>query len=65
MTRFVLDSGIVSDYIDRRNGVYDRARAEVSNGSPVGVGVPVLARWSPGSGGAGAATGTCGAFNRR
>lgn len=43
MTRFLLDSGIVSDYIDRRNGVYDRARAEVSKGNPVGICVPVLA----------------------
>jgi tRNA(fMet)-specific endonuclease VapC len=43
MTRFLLDSGIASDYINRRHGVCQRARAEVTKGNPVGVGVPVLA----------------------
>src|SRR4051794_31979257 len=43
MTRFLLDSGIASDYIDRRNGVYDRARAETQKGNRVGTAVPVLA----------------------
>ena len=43
MTRFLLDSGIASDYINRRHGVYERARAEVVKGNPVGTGVPVLA----------------------
>ena len=43
MTRFLLDTGIASDYINRRHGVYDGARAEVSRGNPVGIGVPVLA----------------------
>jgi tRNA(fMet)-specific endonuclease VapC len=43
MTRFPLDSGIASDYIDRRNGVYDRARAEAQRGNRVGMAIPVLA----------------------
>jgi len=43
MTRFLQDSGIASDYINRRHGIYERARAEVANGNPVGIGGPVLA----------------------
>jgi tRNA(fMet)-specific endonuclease VapC len=30
-------------YINRRQGVFDRARIEVANGNPIGIGVPVLA----------------------
>jgi tRNA(fMet)-specific endonuclease VapC len=41
--RFLLDSGIASDYVNRRSGVYERARAEVAKGNPIGIGVPVLA----------------------
>ncbi len=48
MTRFLLDSGIASDYINRRNGVYERARVEVARGNPVGIGVPVLAELASG-----------------
>lgn len=43
MSRFLLDSGIASDFINRRNGVYERARVEVSKGNPVGICIPVLA----------------------
>ncbi|HEY7428079.1 MAG TPA: type II toxin-antitoxin system VapC family toxin [Gemmataceae bacterium] len=43
MTRFLLDTGIASDYINRRHGVYERARAEVTRGNPIGIGVSVLA----------------------
>jgi tRNA(fMet)-specific endonuclease VapC len=43
MTRFLMDTGIASDYLNRRHGVYDRARTEVSRGNPMGIGVPVLA----------------------
>ncbi|WP_088253999.1 hypothetical protein [Fimbriiglobus ruber] len=43
MTRFLLDSGIATDYIDRRNGVFDRARAETLKGNRVGTAVPILA----------------------
>lgn len=43
MMRFLLDSGIASDYINRRNGVYERARVEVAKGNLIGIGIPVLA----------------------
>lgn len=43
MTRYLLDSGIASDFINRRHGVYDRARLEVAKGNPIGIGLPVLA----------------------
>lgn len=43
MTRFLLDSGIANDYIERRNGVYDRAKVEALRGNRVGTAVPVLA----------------------
>ena len=43
MTRFLLDTGIASDFINRRYGVFERARAEVARGNCIGIGVPVLA----------------------
>jgi tRNA(fMet)-specific endonuclease VapC len=43
MTRFLLDTGIASDYLNKRNGVFDRARSERAKGNPVGIAVPVLA----------------------
>lgn len=43
MTRFLLDSGIASDFINRRAGVYDRARQAVAKGSAIGIALPVLA----------------------
>ena len=43
MTRFLLDTGIASDYINRRHGVYEQARAEVARGNALGIGLPVLA----------------------
>src|SRR3712207_4956852 len=43
MRRFLLDSGIASDYINRRRGVFERARVEVSRGNRIGIGIPVLA----------------------
>jgi tRNA(fMet)-specific endonuclease VapC len=43
MKRFLLDSGIVGDYIERRHGVFERARVEVAKGNPIGLGVPVVA----------------------
>lgn len=42
MTRFMLDSGIANDYLNRRNGVYERARAELAKGNPIGIGTPIL-----------------------
>lgn len=43
MTRFLLDTNMAGHYINRRHGVFDRARIEVANGNPLGIGVPVLA----------------------
>jgi tRNA(fMet)-specific endonuclease VapC len=43
MTRFLLDTGIAADYLNKRHGVFDRARAERARGNPVGIAVPVLA----------------------
>lgn len=43
MTRYLLDSGIASDFINQRHGVFERARSEVSKGNPIGIGLPVLA----------------------
>jgi tRNA(fMet)-specific endonuclease VapC len=43
MTRYLLDTGIASDFINRRRGVHERARAEVAKGNRVGTGMPVLA----------------------
>jgi tRNA(fMet)-specific endonuclease VapC len=43
MTRFLLDTGAAADYIHRRRGVYERARAAIAAGHRIGIGVPVLA----------------------
>ena len=43
MRRFLLDTGIAGDFIDRRHGVYERAREEVAKGNRIGIGIPVLA----------------------
>jgi tRNA(fMet)-specific endonuclease VapC len=43
MRRFLMDTGIAGDFIDRRRGVFERARHEVSRRNPVGIGVSVLA----------------------
>ncbi len=42
MKRYLLDTGIAGDYIDRRNGVFDRAKQEVARGNRVGICTPVL-----------------------
>ncbi|HBI44693.1 MAG TPA: PIN domain-containing protein [Planctomycetales bacterium] len=43
MIRYLLDTGIAGDFLDRRHGVHDRARAEVARGNRVGIALPVLA----------------------
>jgi len=48
VTRFLLDTGIASDYINRRHGVYELARVEVTKGNVVGIGLPVLAELTAG-----------------
>jgi tRNA(fMet)-specific endonuclease VapC len=46
--RYLLDTGIASDYINKRHGVHDRARAELAKGNRIGIGVPVLAELTAG-----------------
>ncbi len=48
MTRFILDSGIISDLMDRRNGVYVRAAEAAKKGGRIGVGTPVLGEFLSG-----------------
>jgi len=43
MRRFLLDTGAASDFINRRRGVYERARVETANGNRIGIGMPILA----------------------
>jgi tRNA(fMet)-specific endonuclease VapC len=42
MRRFLLDTGIAGDYINRRNSVFERARVEATKGNLIGICVPVL-----------------------
>jgi tRNA(fMet)-specific endonuclease VapC len=48
MTRYLLDSGIASAYLNRRHGVFERARREVAQGNRIGIGIPVLAELAAG-----------------
>lgn len=43
MRKYLLDSGIASDFINRRHGVPDRFTAEVTRGHRIGIGTPILA----------------------
>jgi tRNA(fMet)-specific endonuclease VapC len=43
MRRFLLDTGIASDFMNRRRGVFERARHEAAQGNRIGIGIPVLA----------------------
>jgi tRNA(fMet)-specific endonuclease VapC len=40
--KFLLDTGIASDYINRRRGVYERARREATAGARIGIATPIL-----------------------
>jgi tRNA(fMet)-specific endonuclease VapC len=42
MRKFLLDTGVASDYIHRRFGIYEKVRAVVHTGASVGVCVPVV-----------------------
>jgi tRNA(fMet)-specific endonuclease VapC len=42
MRRYLMDTGTAGDFINRRRGIIERARREVTRGNPVGIGVPVL-----------------------
>ena len=43
MRRYLLDTGIAGCYIDRRRGVFERAKSEISLGNWIGIAHPVLA----------------------
>ena len=43
MRRYLMDTGIAGDFINRRHGIFERARQEAARGNPVGIGIPVLA----------------------
>ncbi len=43
MRRYLLDTGIASDYINRRHAVFERARQEAIRGCKIGIALPVLA----------------------
>lgn len=43
MIRFLLDTGIAADYLNKRHGVFERARAERAKGNHIGIAIPVLA----------------------
>ena len=38
MKRYIIDSGIAGDYMNRRHGVYERAKAEQKRGNKIGMG---------------------------
>lgn len=42
MRRFILDTGIAGLYLDRKRGVFERAKAEVAKGNRVGIAAPIL-----------------------
>ena len=42
MKRYLLDTGIAADYVNRRGGVYARARQVLTDGARLGLGAPVL-----------------------
>jgi len=41
--RYLLDTGIAADYLNKRHGVFERVRAERAKGNTVGIATPVLA----------------------
>ena len=43
MKRYLLDTGIAGRYVNRRNGVLERVKAEMARGNRVGIGITVLA----------------------
>jgi tRNA(fMet)-specific endonuclease VapC len=49
MKRFLLDTNMASHYINRRHGVYDRARAEAAKGNSIGIAIPVLVELAAGA----------------
>ena len=48
MTRILLDSGILSDYLNRRRDIFDRVRSLTEQGVCIGTCVPVIAEIAAG-----------------
>ncbi|MEI7458671.1 MAG: hypothetical protein WCK15_04640 [Pirellula sp.] len=48
MKRILLDSGILSDYVNRRRGVPEKPRGHVQLGIRIGTCIPVLAEMAAG-----------------
>ena len=48
MTKYLFDSGILSAYIDRRHGVFEKACAKTAEGHRLGTCVPVVAEMAAG-----------------
>jgi tRNA(fMet)-specific endonuclease VapC len=42
LKRFLLDTGPAADFVNRRHGVYDRAKQTVASGGRIGICIPVL-----------------------
>ena len=42
MRRYLLDTGIAADYMDRRHGVFEKTKARLGAGDVAGICVPVL-----------------------
>lgn len=42
MKRYMMDSGVASDYMNRRNGIFERGVREYSLGHRIGICTPVL-----------------------
>jgi tRNA(fMet)-specific endonuclease VapC len=43
MKRYLMDTGIAGDYLNKRRGVFQRARQEQVKGNVIGICIPVLA----------------------
>ncbi|MSU80614.1 MAG: type II toxin-antitoxin system VapC family toxin [Gemmataceae bacterium] len=43
MKRYLFDTNIASDYVNRRHDVFQKARAEFRKGNVIGIATPVLA----------------------
>jgi tRNA(fMet)-specific endonuclease VapC len=42
LRRYILDTGIASDFVNRRLGVYESAQQAVASGDRIGIGTPIL-----------------------
>jgi predicted nucleic acid-binding protein len=49
LRKFILDTGIASDYVNRRRGVHQKVRQEKAIGNRIGIGTPILGELWAGS----------------